>query len=101
MNTLQNIIKTSFKKIRIRGSKIHPKLDALFHEKEQLRFKLMDENNSGSPEVHLDLRKKLESVEKEIASFCAEKNKHLVDSYLGKYNDTFEGYNQIKTWGLM
>ena len=29
------------------------------------------------------------------------KNKQLVDSYLGRYNDTLEGYNQIKTWGLM
>ena len=32
---------------------------------------------------------------------CRKKNKQLVDSYLGRYNDTLEGYNQIKTWGLM
>ena len=31
---------------------------------------------------------------------CANKNKKIVDEFLGKTDDTIEGYNQAKTWGL-
>ena len=31
---------------------------------------------------------------------CADKNKKIVNDYLGKTGDIIEGYNQAKTWGL-
>ena len=42
----------------------------------------------------------MENVNNEIAKICAEKNKNLVDEYLGKNNDVIEGYGQTKTWAL-
>ena len=42
----------------------------------------------------------MESIEEKIGIFCANKNKLIVDDYLGKKEDTIEGYSQAKTWQL-
>lgn len=31
---------------------------------------------------------------------CADRNKKIVEEYLGKTGDTIEGYNQVKTWAM-
>ena len=39
-------------------------------------------------------------VNDDIAQLCADKNKYLVDEYLGRQNDVIEGYGQAKIWAL-
>lgn len=48
----------------------------------------------------LELNDELENVTEEISQICAEKNKDLVNEYLGRNNDVIEGYSQAKTWSL-
>ena len=100
LRIVKNLIKTAFKKIRIRNNRIHPKLEKLFLEKEHIKSKIAENENGNFNVAKVKLDKELEHVNEEIAQICAEKNKKLVDEYLGRTNDVFEGYGQAKTWAL-
>ena len=94
MKILKNIIKASFKKIRIRESKLPPNLQLLFLEKEELRKKLATSPNLDTTSI----KEQLDITKAKIADICAEKNRNIVNGYLGRTTDTFEGYSQAKTW---
>ena len=99
---LKIILKASFSKIRIKRGKLDldPKLQLLFQEKETLRTKIGQLENKNKFEEIKYLQELLETVDERIATICANKNKKIVHEYLGKTEDTIEGYNQAKTWGL-
>ena len=42
----------------------------------------------------------LNDVIEEIAKICCEKNKKIVEDYLGSQSDTIEGFSQPRTWKL-
>ena len=42
----------------------------------------------------------METVITKIEAFCSEKNKALVDEYIGRHSDVIEGFSQAKTWKL-
>ena len=42
----------------------------------------------------------MDTVNTSIEQFCSEKNKALVDEYIGRHNDVIEGFSQAKTWKL-
>ena len=88
LNALKNIIKNSFTKIRIREAKLHPKLESLLQQKESIKLKLTSRDVLSDIDAEIE-HKKLETVEAEIVKLCAEKNKKLVDSYIGVSSDTF------------
>ena len=97
---LKIILKASFSKLRIKRQNLSPKLQLLFHQKETLKAKIgILEKENKFKEMN-DHQSNLDKINEEIAAICAEKNKNLVDEYLGKTNDTIEGFNQAKTWGL-
>ena len=97
---LKLILKASFSKIRIKKGNINPKLHLLFQQKESIKSKIAKlENENKFAEIY-QLQDTLESINNNIASISAKKNKMIVDDYLGKTNDTIEGFNQAKTWGL-
>ena len=100
LKIVKNLIKYSFKKIRIRNNKISPKLEKLFQEKERLKSKLAEIENENYNVTKVKLHKELEEVNEAIAKICAEKNKNLVNEYLGRTEDVIEGYGQAKTWAL-
>ena len=93
------IMKASFSKLRIKKGNLNPKLQLLFQQKESLKAKLGKHEKENNTEEINELQVSLDSVNKKIATICAEKNKTLVNEYLGKTNDTIEGFNQAKTWG--
>ena len=98
LKIVKKLIKTSFSKIRIRKNKLPPKLEKLFLEKERIRSKIAENENFNN--VDCSLLEELEQVNEDIAKICADKNKKLVDEYLGKKNDVIEEYGQAKTWAL-
>ena len=100
LKIVKNLIKYSFKKIRIKNNKISPKLEKLFQEKERLKSKLAEIENENYNVTKVKLHKELEEVNEDIAKICAEKNKNLVNEYLGRTEDVIEGYGQAKTWAL-
>ena len=100
LKIVKNLIKYSFKKIRIRNNKISPKLEKLFQEKERLKSKLAEIENENYNVTKVKLHKELEEVNEDIAKICAEKNKNLVNEYLGRTEHVIEGYGQAKTWAL-
>ena len=100
LKVLKNIIKTSFNKIRIKKKKMSPELDALFKQKETLKAKIAENENLENIVETAKLYENLDNVNAKIAQLCSHKNKSLVDEYLGRNNDVFEGFTQAKTWKL-
>ena len=95
------MIKKCFRKIRIKKQKTNP----IFFEKENIRSQISEleseENICENLDELLTLDEKYEAVIEKISNICAMKNKKIVDEYLGKTEDTLEGYNQIKTWNMV
>ena len=60
LKIVKNLIKYSFKKIRIRNNKISPKLEKLFQEKERLKSKLAEIENENYNVTKVKLHKELE-----------------------------------------
>ena len=96
LKLVNNLIKKSFNKIRIRPVQMSPELQALFQEKEQLKLKIVASDNHDT-----NLKDALEEVDLKIAEKCALRNKTIVDEFLGRSDDTIEGFSQPKTWKMM
>ena len=47
-----------------------------------------------------EARDNLDNVVEEIAKICGDKNRKIVEEYLGSQDDALEGFNQPKTWKL-
>jgi hypothetical protein len=98
------LITKSFKKIRIKQDKMNPDLENLFSIKESLRNKISEIENSDNADEGIDelfgLEEEYDDAVDKIATICAQKNKELVEEYLGKTNDTLEGFSQSKVWSL-
>ena len=39
-------------------------------------------------------------MNEKIANTCAEKNRDIVNEYIGNSNDVLEGFSQAKTWAM-
>ena len=100
LKILNSCIFKSFKKIRVGKHKIDPYMEGLFAEKEHLMEYLARVENEDNIVAYEDTKDKLEEVNEAIARQCCEKNKKVVDEYLGKQNDAIEGFSQSKTWKL-
>ena len=100
LTTINQIIKSSFQKIRIKKQRNSDEISQLFEEKENLKKSIaVLENENNLPNVTL-AKEKLEIIMEKIGDACAEKNKKHVQDYLGKEDDSIEGFNQAKTWML-
>ena len=97
---LKTILKASFSKLRIKKGNLDPKLQLLFQEKETIKSIIGQLENKNKFEEIKHLQDSLENIDEKIANMCANRNKKFVDEFLGKTEDTIEGYNQTKTWGL-
>ena len=97
---MKNVIKSSFTKIRVKKKKLPIELEKLFHEKESIKTKIAEKENLEEYEDVVKLSDELDNVSAEIAKHCSERNKALVDEYLGRSNDIYEGFSQAKTWTL-
>ena len=104
LKMVNNMIKKSFKKVRIKKQKINPELETLFAEKENIRIKISQLENEENADKVLDEMIRLDDLYEDtvdkIATICADKNRALVDEYLGRTEDTIEGFKQVKTWSL-
>ena len=100
LKMLKNIIKMSFTKIRVTKNKTSPELEVLFKKKEILKTKIAGIENIENIIEKAKLYEDLDSVNTSIEQFCSEKNKALVDEYIGRHNDVIEGFSQAKTWKL-
>ena len=97
LKAVNNVIKASFKKVRLKSTNIPCELEALFCEKENLTTMIAA---SGENDNVMKLKEALEITEEKIASFCAERNKDVVNHYLSLKNDEFEGFSQANTWAV-
>ena len=97
---LKLILKASFSKLRLKKGNLDPKLQYLFQEKETIKSKIQQLENKNKYEEIKHLEDSLEKIDEKISNMCADKNKKIVNDYLGKTGDIIEGYNQAKTWGL-
>ena len=100
LKILNNTIKTSFTKIRIKKTQLEPKLERLFLEKENLKSRIALRENLEEFDEASELTDELAIVNDKISAFCAEKNRNIVNEYLKDKNDTVEGFNQAKTWSM-
>ena len=96
LKILNDIIKTTFSKIRIKKNCMKPDLEQLFKRKEELKSKLAMGNLNESD----ILKKELADVEQNIGDMCAERNRVTVEEYLAPYNDADDGLLPIHTWAL-
>ena len=100
LRIINDIIRVSFRKVRIGKHRVNPELEKLFQQKEKLmdslsKFEIEDDDN-GIEEA----KDQLNAVEEAIAKICCEKNKKTVEEYLGNHDDAIEGFSQPKTWKL-
>ena len=104
LKILNNLIKKSFKKIRIKKQKVNPELDNLFDEKESIKSKISELENKDDLcdffDELFELDEQYDDVVDKISNLCSLKNKELVNEYLGRTKDTLEGFSQVKTWNL-
>ena len=42
----------------------------------------------------------MENLSQQISELCSDKNRQIVEDYIGDYDSGLEGFNQIKTWSL-
>ena len=100
LKAVNQIISSSFSKIRLKRGRINPDLEELFLKKEDLKAKIAVLENEEDYENHEPLVKQLENVSEQISQLCSDKNKQIVDDYIKDDDLSIEGFNQIKTWGL-
>ena len=100
LKMIQSCIKKSFKKVRIKESRIKPSLELLFQRKEKKKADIAVLENLEHYEEVLKLKDLIDSIDDEISSNCADNNRSLVTEYLEKYDDNHEGFSQVKTWAL-
>ena len=100
MKTLNQIIRSSFNKIRLKKNRNSDELNYLFAQKEQLKKAItLHENANDSINVTI-AKDDLEKIMEKIGVLCAKKNKKLVEEHLGKTDSSIEGFNQAKTRAL-
>ena len=99
LNTVNKIISSSFPKIRIKRGKLNPDLEDLFNKKECLKAKIAIAEKNYEDDYE-QLSEQLEDITEQISQLCSEKNKQIVEDYIGDFDSGLEGFNQIKTWAL-
>ena len=99
LKILNDIIRKCFKKVRLGKTFKNVELENLFEKKERIMTAI---SQAGKEEIELlfNLNNNLEDTSEQIASICATKNKEIVNEYLGKNQDTTEGFSQIRTYNL-
>ena len=100
LKAVNQIIHSSFSKIRIKKGKINIDLEELFHRKESLKAKIAIAENDDDHVNHDLLIEELENVSEQISHICSDKNKQIVEDFIGDNDSCLEGFNQVKTWGL-
>ena len=93
-----NIIKSSFRKIRLKNQTVSPEIDKLFQKKEGLKEKLATLGDNADSLAVVD---ELEATERKIAELCAERNRDVVNKFIGCKDDVIEGFSHANTWSLM
>ena len=97
---MNKIISRSFSKVRIKRGKINPDLEELFKKKESLRARIAAAENDDEYMKSEELHEELEHVIELISQLCSDKNKKIVEDFIGDFDTGMEGFNQIKTWAL-
>ena len=88
LKCIKLILKASFTKIRLKKSSLKPQLQLLFKERESLKTKIaLLENKKEYHDIHIQ-QNNLDDVNRKISDLCAERNKIIVNEYLGKTDDT-------------
>ena len=100
LKTVNRIISLSFSKVRIRKGKINPEVESLLQRKKYLKAELAVSENYDDVEKCIVLEDDIENITQKISDICSDKNKQIVDEYIGDVDSSPDGFNQIKTWGL-
>ena len=100
LKVVNKMISQSFSKVRIKKGKINPELDCLLQKKEQLKGKLAVSENDDDIGKSIELEDDIEKVSQQISDICSDKNKQMVDDFIGDFDFGNKGFNQVKTWGL-
>ena len=100
LKTVNKIISCSFSKVRVKRGKINPALEELFKKKENLRAKIAVADNEDDIEKSERLNEEIVHVSEQISQICSDKNRKIVEDFIGDFDTSLEGFNQIKTWSL-
>ena len=98
LTILNNLIRKSFKRIRVNRKQKDGELEELFEKKQELKTFLVTHDMNHS--LYDEKSELLEKVIDKIASICAQKNKETVEEYFSKEDDGLEGFNQARIWSL-
>ena len=100
LKAMNKILSCSFSKVRLKRGKINPDPEELFQKKENLCAKIAVTENGDDHEKTETLHEELELVSEKISQLCSDKNKKIVEDFIGDMDTGMEGFNQIKTWAL-
>ena len=99
LKLLKTAIKQSFKKIRIKKSKLEPALENLLRKRECLISGIHNLERGGTSIEAIKMQEELDEIDVKIAHLCANNNKNKVKELIID-SDTFEGGIQAKIWSL-
>ena len=100
LKNVNKVISSTFSKIRIKKGKIDTKLEQLLLKKENMKAKIAIFENDGNKKKLDELNDELEEISDDISKLCSDKNKKIVEEFIGDSDFGLEGFNQIKTWSL-
>ena len=70
-----------------------------FAEERTTERKACSENDDDI-EKSIKLEDDFEKLSQQISDICSDKNKQLVDDFIGDFDLGLKAFNQVKTWGL-
>ena len=100
LKNVDRIIALSFKKIRIRKNKINQNIEEMLQKKENIKAKMAVIENDEDNEKYEELNKELEEIIEQVSQSCSDKNKQVVEEFIGNSDFGLDGLDQIKTWSL-
>ena len=65
-----------------------------------MKAKIAILENDGNKKKLDELNDELEEISDDISKLCSDKNKKIVEEFIGDSDFGLEGFNQIKTWSL-
>ena len=93
LKSVNKMIYASFSKIRLKRGQINAVLENLFQKKEHLKYNISIAESNNNYKKLDELSEELENVTEQVSQHCSEKNKQIVEDFIGDFDTGLEGFN--------
>ena len=94
LKSVNKMIYASFSKIRLKRGQINAVLENLFQKKEHLKYNISIAESNNNYKKLDELSEELENVTEQVSQHCSEKNKQIVEDFIGDFVVTTDDQDQ-------